>query len=477
MKKTCIALSLLFFAYSCFAQKQIIKADDQAISEKYIDSTIRYLMDAGDVNGLGIAILNNNQPVYIKAFGYKNATQGTMLDPTSAMYAASLAKPLFAYLVMQLVDKGLIDLDKPLYTYLRKPLPEYKAYADLAGDERWKLITARHCLTHTTGFPNWRQLNPNNNKKLEIFFTPGSRYAYSGEGLYLLQMVVGTITGKGLETLTQEQIFGPFGMYNSSFVWQPSFEKNYAVGHSMNGDTLAKYRNKESNAAGSMETTVADYARFLSAVMQHKGLSEKSWKEMFSSQIGIYTKHQFPSLNNDTTSANRSVQLSYGLGWGLFNTPYGKAFFKEGHGDGWVHYTICLPDKKSALLVMCNNANGESIFKDLVEKLEGVSIPWEWEGYYPYRKHITLSEFELKKFVGQYKNERMQAIVTLDKGVLKVEVPDMGLAKTNLYPESDHHFFMKTMEVDLEFSIDDDGVAEKIKVKDEGEEYELKRIK
>ena len=56
---------------------------------------------------------------------------------------------------------------------------------------------------------------------------------------------------------------------------------------------------------------------------------------MFSAQIAIYTKHQFPSLNNDTTSANKKIQLSYGLGWGLFNSPCGKAFFKEGHDDGW----------------------------------------------------------------------------------------------------------------------------------------------
>ncbi|MEX6690703.1 serine hydrolase [Danxiaibacter flavus] len=477
MKKVCLSLFTLLVALFGIAQKQIQKANGQYISPKDIEGSVNDLMKAGDVNGIAIAMINDNVPSYIKAFGYSNAEKGIPLDTASAMYAASLAKPLFAYIVMQLVDKGFIALDKPLYTYLQKPLPEYKAYADLAGDERWKLITARHCLTHTTGFPNWRQLNPNNNNKLEIFFTPGSRYAYSGEGLYLLQMVVEAITGKHLETLAQEQIFEPFGMYNTSFVWQPSFEKNYAVGHNMNGDTLAKFRNKESNAAGSMETTVADYARFLSAVLQHKGLSEQSWKEMFSRQIGIFTRHQFPSLNNDTTSANRSIQLSYGLGWGLFNTPYGSAFFKEGHGDGWVHYTICLPDKKSALLIMSNSANGESIFKDLVDKLEGVSIPWEWEGYYPYRKHVTLSEFELKKFVGQYKNERMRAIVTLDKGVLKVEVPDMGLGKTNLYAESDHHFFMKTMEVDLEFSIDDDGVSEKILVKDEGEEYELRRVK
>jgi CubicO group peptidase (beta-lactamase class C family) len=463
--------------FACFGQASVKKADGGTITTREIDTIVTRLMAEGDVNGLCLAVINDQKPVYMKAYGYKNTSAQTWLDTATCMYAASLAKPLFAYMVMQLADKALIDLDKPLYTYLPKLLPQYEAYTDLEGDDRWKLITARHCLSHTTGFDNWRQFNPDNSNKLKINFTPGSRYAYSGEGLVLLQMVVETVTGQPLEQLAQQQIFKPFGMYRTSFVWQPPFEKNYAVGHDMNGDTVPKYRNTQSNAAGSMETSIADYTRFIVAVMQAKGISEKSWKEMLSPQIAIYTQHQFPSLNNDTTGANRSINLSYGLGWGLFTSSYGKAFFKEGHGDGWVHYTICLPDKKTALIIMCNSANGESIFKELVEKVAGVLIPWEWEGYFPYRKHISLSEFELKKFAGEYANEKMQVLITLEKGKLLVEAPKQGLPKTTLYAESDHHFFMKTMEVELNFSIDDDGVAEKIIVDDEGEHYELKRVK
>jgi CubicO group peptidase (beta-lactamase class C family) len=79
------------------------------------------------------------------------------------MYGASLSKSLFAVLVMQLVEAGKLNLDKPIYTYLPKPIPEYEDYKDLNTDSRWKLLTARHCLAHTTGFPNWRQFNPKEN--------------------------------------------------------------------------------------------------------------------------------------------------------------------------------------------------------------------------------------------------------------------------------------------------------------------------
>jgi CubicO group peptidase (beta-lactamase class C family) len=130
-----------------------------------------------------------------------------------------------------------------------------------------------------------------------------------------------------------------------------------------------------------METTIADYSRFISAVLQQKGISDESKKQMFSPQVKIFTKHQFPSLNTDFTQANQPIELGYGLGWGLFKTPYGSAFFKEGHDDGWGHYVICIPDKKTALLIMTNSSRGEGIFKELVQKIMGLEIPWEWEGY------------------------------------------------------------------------------------------------
>jgi len=474
-KKFYFALILTLLAPTLFAQ-QIARPDGNIISIKYIDSVAKKLMDTAQITGLALGIINDNKVAYVNSYGYKNKALQTLNDTATCFYAASLAKPLFAYLVMQLVDEGAIDLDKPLYTYLPKPLPAYDNYKDLAGDDRWKLITARDCLDHTTGFPNWREFNPHDNNKLEIFFTPGQRFAYSGEGIYLLQFVVETVTGRSLESLAVEKIFRPFGMTRTSFLWQPRFETDYANGHDMNGDTIAKSRSKTQNAAGSMETTIADYTRFVAGVMQGKGLSEKAKAEMLSPQIGIYSKREFPSLDKGTTSDNRSIKLSYGLGWGLFNSPYGKAFFKEGHGDGWVHYVISFPDKKIALVIMCNDANGESIFKELVEKISGVTIPWYWEGYTPYRENVRLSPQFLQQFVGEY-DGKLKAIITLENGQLKAESPTVNLPKTNLYAQNDHHFFLKIMSTDMDFVKDGSGKVVKAVLDDEGEHYELLKVK
>ena len=475
-KKLLCIFIITIAAQTIFAQRQILRPDGKLITIAAIDSVTQKLMDNAGVPGLSIGIINDNKVDLVKSFGYRNKAKNLRNDTATCFYAASLAKPVFAYLVMQLADKGLINLDTPVYKYLPKPLPEYENYKDLAGDERWKLITARQCLSHTTGFPNWRQLNPHGNKKLEIFFTPGTRFAYSGEGIYLLQFVVETITNQKLEDLASKQIFKPFGMTRTSFVWQNYFDTNYAVGHNQDEDTLAITKRNQANAAGSMETTIADYTRFISCVMQGKGLSNQSKQKMLSPQIEIFTKHEFPSLNNDTTNQYRKIKLSYGLGWGLFKSVYGLAFFKEGHSDdGWEHYTIGFPDKKYAIVIMTNSLNGESIFKELVEYLTGVTIPWEWEGYTPYQPTVKLPEKILEQYIGNY-NGRVEASVSLINGQLKIEAPTEHVPKTNLYAKDETHFFIKTMPVSIEFEKNDEGKFEKMKVDDEGYYYKLHKV-
>jgi|GEM_PF-215093 len=471
-----ILLPLLFFQQSFSQKKQVKKANGETLQTAAIDRNIQRLCEAAGVTGISIGIINDDQPAFVKSYGFKNKSLKQPNSVHTSFYAASFSKSVFAYLVMQLVDQQKIDLDKPLYEYLPKPLPEYADYKDLAGDERWKLITARHCLSHTTGFPNWRFLNPNGSGKLEIFFTPGTRYAYSGEGIFLLQLAVEVITGNKLEELAQEKIFKPFQMTHTSFVWQPMFDNDYATGHSFDEDTFSVRKRTGANAAGSMQTTIIDFTGFVSFVLQGKGLSGQSKKEMLSPQIGIFTKRQFPSLNNDTTDQNKTIELSYGLGWGLFKTAYGQAFFKEGHSDdGWVHYAIAIPDKKMAFIMMSNSMNGESIFKELTAFVTGIVIPWEWEGYIPYKPAMKPAMKILKQYEGEYAGPA-NARVFIENGELKIEAPSAGLSKSTLYATDETRFFLKAVPLNLEFIKGTKGTADKIKVNEEGEHYELNRI-
>ncbi|MFZ6757893.1 serine hydrolase domain-containing protein [Undibacterium sp. Ji50W] len=360
----------------------IKRLDGSSISSTEIETQVTRLMAASCVTGLGIAILNDNKIVYTKSFGWRDKDQQLPLTEDTVMYGASFTKAVFATLVSQLVTEGVLDLDVPIQKYLPKPLPDYGNYRDLADDPRYLTITLRMLLNHTAGFANFRWLNAS--KKLEINFTPGSRYAYSGEGIYLAQLVVETVTGKKAGDLIQERIFNPLGMHNTSMQWQDRFSDNLAVGHDKNEKSLGHVKRKKVHAAGSMDTTLNDYAHFIQGVMQATIISKDAKAIMLAPQITITTPTQFPTLSTASTDENKPIQLSYGLGWGIFQTPHGKAYFKEGHDDGWENHSVVFDDQKTAVVIMSNSANGDHIFKNLLELLiQDVYTPWKWEGYVP----------------------------------------------------------------------------------------------
>ena len=382
-----VPILLLLFCMACSQGIEIRKINGDLINSNEVDKKVAGLMDSANVTGLCLAILKENDMAYMRTYGFRNKERNEWLDENTVMRGASLSKAVFAYIVMQLVQKNVLDLDKPLFTYLDKPLPEYDNYQDLATDPRWKLVTARICLNHTTGFPNLRFINPRGNGKLEFFFTPGSRYAYSGEGIKLLQFVIEQITDKELDDLADEMVFKPLGMDRTSYIWKDIFEDNFAVGHDIVESVIDYKRMTEPSGSGSLLTSISDYAKFVEAIMEGKGLEKAIWLTMLSPSIRIDSKQQFPTLLNETTDKNDSIELSYGLGWGVFKCRYGKAFFKEGHGQGWQNYNVNFIDQKTSMIIMTNSDNGEKIFKELLEKIIGDTFtPWEWEGYIPYDK-------------------------------------------------------------------------------------------
>lgn len=386
-----VLFALLLLTNWGFGQtQQVTKLNGSKISVSEIDKIVKRLMDTANVQGLDLAILNNKKTVFIKSYGYKNKVQKELLDTNSVMYGASFSKAVFAYLTMKLVQEGIIELDKPLHQYLSKPIAEYEYFSDLKSDDRWKLITARMCLSHTTGLPNVRWLHPTTGVEdtlgiIKIYFKPGTKYAYSGEGLKLLQLVEEEITNKTVEGLAIEKVFTPIGMNRTGYIWHKEFDDNFAIGHLEDGTLNPKKKRTVPVASGSLVTTISDYSKFIEFVMEQKGLGKKLYNEMLSPQIKIYSKVQFPTITSETTTENKAIDLSYGLGWGLLKCKYGKAFFKEGHDDAWRNYNINFIDKGISIIIMSNSANGELIFKELLEAIIGDTFtPWKWESYFPY---------------------------------------------------------------------------------------------
>jgi CubicO group peptidase (beta-lactamase class C family) len=361
-------------------QATVTRLDGSRITPAQIDAAVTTAIQSAHVTGAGIAIFNHGEVVYLKTYGLRDTAKHLLLTPDSIMTAASLTKPTFATMVMELVHRGIISLDRPVYEYLPKPLPEYPRYRDLAADPRYKSITMRMLLDHTSGFPNWRRFMPD--KKLRIYFQPGARFAYSGEGIALAQMVVETVTGQPVTRLVNEYIFQRLGMTRTSMVWEERFETDYANGYDEHGKSLGPERRRIGDAAGGMQTTLRDYTRFVQGVLDGATPDKQLRELMLSPQITIFSMHEFPSLDAETTTENRGIRLSYGLGWGLFWTPYGEAFFKEGHDEGWRHYVVCFDKPKIGILIMTNSSNGEDIYDTVLRTvLRDTFTPLEWEGF------------------------------------------------------------------------------------------------
>lgn len=389
-----LAPVVLFAVANCSPQKTdyLVRLDGTKLPLDSLTTKIDRLMAQADVQGIAVAVFNDQKPVYQYTAGYKNVPERTLLTDSTNIYGASLSKAVFSVLVMKMVENGLIDLDTPLESYLPKKLYEYTPqtrwhddYSDLRTDSLYHKITARMCLAHTTGFANWRFYEAD--RKLRVNFVPGSQYGYSGEGFVYLQVVLEKMTGKGLEELAQELVFKPLGMKNSSYQWAERFKNDFAHGHNKDGKPYPKDTDNEPRAGSTLETTSSDYIKFMTAVMNKELLNEASYDEIFSPQIRIRSAAHFGPRSTTRTTAYDSINLSCGLGWIYFETPYGKAVSKGGHGDGFQHYSVLFPETGKGMLIMTNSDNGESIYTELLAYALGDTFtPSEWANYIPYRK-------------------------------------------------------------------------------------------
>lgn len=308
------------------------------------------LMQEFSVPGLAVALVKDGKAVWSNGFGVRSTETREVVTTGTVFEAASLSKPVFAYAALKLCEKGLLDLDKPLSEYLPQPY--------LPDDPRIKQITARHVLTHTTGFPNWRT-----GANLKFIFNPGERFSYSGEGFVYLQTVVEALTAKPLHEYLEQELFVPFAMNSSSFIWLDKFAQETAVGHDPEGKTGFKAKPLKANAAASLHTTAGDYARFVAEIMKPHikdrfHLTEASTDAMLKAQVKV----------NDS--------LAWGLGWGIQVAKSGESFFHWGNNNNrFKNFIVFSRNQKLALAVFTNSGNGLKLCKRLVPLAIGGEHP------------------------------------------------------------------------------------------------------
>jgi CubicO group peptidase (beta-lactamase class C family) len=296
-----------------------------------LEALVAGLLDEYDVPGAVVGVVDARGEARIANGGTRGGGRGPVDDDT-VFAAASLTKPVFASGVMALVGAGGLDLDRPLIDYRPRPY--------VMGDDRAAAITARMVLSHTTGFPNWREDGP-----LYLRWSPGTRWGYSGEGYAYLHQVVEHLTGLRLDHYLADAVLGPLAMHDSNLGSRHEQDQRVAFGHDRGGRPQPLDRAIESKvAAGGLYTTGPDYLRFLVHALTHHHL-------MFEPQVRI------------------DDELAWGLGWGIEDTNAGRAVWQWGNDPGYKNFVIGRPTDGRGVVVFTNGDRGALVYRHLVRQL------------------------------------------------------------------------------------------------------------
>lgn len=289
------------------------------------------LLNRHGVPGAAVGVVDTHGVARVVTAGTRGDGRGSV-DDNTVFAAASLSKPVFAFGVMALVDRGVLELDRPLSEYVTEPY--------LAEDERAAAITARMVLSHTTGFPNWRHDGP-----LFLRWPPGMRWGYSGEGYAYLQQVVEHLVGVSVDRYLGDGVLRPLGMNDSSFVRRSTDEPRIALGHGRDGQLRPPFRPPQPKAAaGGLFTTAPDYLRFLVHSLTHD-------HPMFEPQAQI------------------DDELAWGLGWGIEHGVGGRGIWQWGNDPGYKNFVIGRPGDRQGVVVFTNGDLGASLYAEVVGQL------------------------------------------------------------------------------------------------------------
>lgn len=311
----------------------------------------------------------------------------------------------------------------------------------MANDERSKLITTRHCLSHTTGFKNWRW--DESNGKLQFNFTPGAKFQYSGEGMEYLRHALEIKFQIGLEEIVDTLIFEPLKMVDATLGWIPEEDElRFAKWYDTRGRLhKINYETPNINAADDMLISVKDMLLFGNAIMKQELIKGDLYEEMTKPQVAINHK------------------LNQGLGWVVYDgLKNGETILNHDGGDPGVIATLILfPESKNGIAIFVNSNNGASVSNPIVSNIitNGIDVVegLHWTNSIP--DEIEIEESILEKYAGTYNTDHDFTIRFTVKGQSLMTESDV-FPKVALYPKSESEFFPFPFEVYFKF-IEEDG--------------------
>ena len=320
-----IALFLALNSPLAVAQNRCSMLTSEDISD--IEIQIEKLRLALGIPGITAGIASSDSVLWMKGFGYSDIEAGIPASPETIYPLASISKPISALLMLILQDKGFLDIDEPVYPYIRNFLLENSIPLD-----HYKLsnVTIRHLLSHTSDYP------------------PGSGFRYDGDRYSVLSQVVTAVTSATWEDNLESHVFSPAGMTSTfTFRQDPSGRKTLVAKPYFNeGEKVKPGRFlTQVNAAVGLQSSASDIIKFMQTCLNRDLASGEAYEAMFS-----------PTLLRTKTPVN------YGLGWFIEESQGQKVIWHNGYGLASSGLIIMLPEKDLAFVLLGNSNRISSPF-------------------------------------------------------------------------------------------------------------------
>jgi len=332
---------------------------------------VEHMMDDIGIPGMSLAVIDSGRIVYFHPYGIRRVGDKEKVAKETVFDGCSLSKSFLAFVAYQLADEKKLDLDKPMYEYLPDEQLEY--------DPRYKRITSRMVLSHSSGLENW--IDEHNPDTLEILYDPGTEFVYSGEGYQYLSKVIEVILHQTYEEYVTQRVLKPLGLKHTFLKYTDEMPDNYATGHETFGNQRV-FKNTGTFPAAGVHFTAEDYATLILSLFDGKHLSEDRVKDILTPLIRVENSSLFYGPGFEVIKDDRDIIIAHG-----------------GNKPGYKNQMFYSVKKKRGFVFMTNSDRGKSMISRLCELTAGLSIQRFLQSpFYNFDEYPSLSLSLLREY-------------------------------------------------------------------------------
>lgn len=405
-----------------------------------LDTYMKALQKHQNFHG-SVLVAKDGKVLLNQGYGSSDFHQNTMNKPQTRFAIGSISKQFTAMAIMQLSERGLINVEDKVSKYL----PDFPN-----GD----LINIHNLLTHTSGLKNYTDLNEffesdldnkdpmamvNLIKDIPLEFKPGEEYRYSNTNYLLLGIILEKITGISYEDYLQKNIFTPLNMINTGISYGKNNEFYDATPYSGYLEIVPvddQLVLTQSYGAGSIYSTVEDLYRWDRALKTEQIVKEETLDKIFTEHISM------PELG------------SYGYGWMITDTEIGKKIWHGGNTLGFTANIARYIDEDLTIIILTNNGYYDIIA--LTNTLASIALNKDYE-MPEILKEIEIDDEDLyDSYMGKYEflsGTYMDIFKIKDKLYAQVT----GQSAFEIFPQTNNKFFAKIVDARIEFINNDKG--------------------